>query len=508
MRKIFLLVVLMLYWVELSAQDNGLPIFVKDSLENYITRGMTEWKIPGLAIAIVKDGEVLIMKGFGVTRAGGNDPVDENTLFMIGANTKTFTATTLAILQQEGMLKLDDKVQKWMPEFKLKDNFANKEINITDLLSHRTGFETFQDNFTFWKSNLSKNEIIKKMALMEAPYSLRSEWGYCNAAFVIAGELIQRITGKSWEETVKEKILRPLKMDRTLMLAEEFKTASNKALPHTIIDDRLTTIPVDSIDNLAPAASMSSSAKDMAVWLQVQLDNGTINGEKVISDKAIMATRKPCSIIAADTKDNLTTHFHLYGLGLIINDCNEKLVYSHAGGVDGFLSEVMFIPEESLGIVVLTNSDQNMFFDDLTYEIRDAFLNLTYQDYSDKSLYSFNIKKNRLKAKINSLKKVVKLKKKPALPLDSYAGTYMNQVYGKIEIKAADNDLIIHFSHHPNLTARLEYMQNNSYLCTYSDPTLGIEEIPFKSDHGVITGLTLRLSDAVDPSVYEFVKKR
>jgi CubicO group peptidase (beta-lactamase class C family) len=508
MKKIVPLIVLVFSWYTLSAQDGTLPVFISDSLENYIARGMAEWKIPGLSLAIVKDGEVVFMKGFGVTRTGGNEHVDENTLFMIGANTKAFTATTLSILQEEGLVKLDDKVQKWMPEFKLKDPFTTKEITIADLLSHRTGFETFQKNFSYWKSNLSRAEIIQKMSLMDAPYSLRTEWGYCNAAYVAAGELIPRITGRSWEETVRQKIISPLKMNRTLMLSREFKRASNIALPHTIVDDSLVTLPFDSIDNIAAAGSMSSSAKDMAVWLMAQLDNGTINGEKVISDLAIQAIRKPYSIIGVDTKENLATHFHLYGLGLIINDCNEKLVYSHAGGIDGFLSYLMFVPEESFGIVVLTNSDQNMFFQNLTDQIRDSLLKIPYQDYSDNSLYVYKYNTARANAKINSLKKAVKLNYKPDFPPEKYTGTYINDVYGEIEIKSHNNNLTIQFSHHPDLSGKLEYMQNNVYLCTYSDPTLGIVEIPFKTDHGKITGLTLRVSDAVDPTSYEFIKRK
>jgi CubicO group peptidase (beta-lactamase class C family) len=506
MRKIGLLIPCLLYGFMLSAQERTLPSFVSDSLVNYIKRGITEWKIPGLAIAIVKDGEVVYMKGFGVTSIGGTDSVNENTLFMIGANTKAFTATTLAILQEEKFVSLDDKVQKWMPEFKLKNSFASKEISITDLLSHRTGFETFQDNFTFWKSNLTRKEIIHKMALMDAPYGLRTQWGYSNAAYVAAGELIPRITGKSWEETVKTKILVPLKMNRTLMLSEEFKKDSNIALPHTLVNDRVTTIPVIDIDNLAPAGSMSSSVKDMAVWLQVQLDNGTIDGEKVIPDKAIFAIRKPYSIVDLDTRDDQRSHFQLYGLGLVIYDRNEKLVYSHEGGVDGFLSEVLFVPEESLGVVVLTNLDQNLFFEDLTNEIRDAFLHLPYQDYCDNSLNSYKIRKVQLTHKDNYLKNLVKLNRMPALPFEAYDGTYRNEVYGDIEIKQEDNSLVIHFSHHPDLTGKLEYLKNNSYLCTYSDVTLGIAEIPFKIDHGKVTGLTLSVSETVDPSTYEFIK--
>jgi CubicO group peptidase (beta-lactamase class C family) len=508
MRKTALLIIFVFYLFTLTAQENKLPVFITDSLENYITRGMTKWKIPGLSVAIIKDGEVQFIKGFGVTRAGGKESVNENTLFMIGSNTKAFTATTIAILQAEGKLTLNDKVKKWMPEFRLKDTLASNEIIITDLLSHRIGFETFQGDFTYWTSNLSRADVIHKMALINAIYNFRTKWGYCNAAFLTAGELIPKITGNSWEETVKEKILTPLNMNRTLMLSTDLKTASNAAFPYTIVDEKLTEIPIPYIDNLAPAGSISSCAKDMATWVMLHLNNGKINGIQVIPEKAIQAIRTPYTIMGMDPRDKQETHFYLYGLGLIINDRNGKLVYSHTGGVDGFLSSVMFIPEEKVGIVVLTNTDQNNFFQDLTDEIRDAFLGLPYQDYSDRS---FDVTKNELKkskVRIDSLRNVVKSDNKPGLPLNSYTGKYTNEVYGEITIKIEYSSLNIHFSNHPDLIGKLEYLKNDVFLCTYSNPTMGIVEIPFKVEKDKVSGLTLRVADFVEFTPYIFVKNK
>ncbi len=508
MKKSVFLITFVFYLCTLTAQESKFPVFVTDSLENYITRGMTKWRIPGLSVAIVKDGKVLFIKGFGITRIGSKEPVDANTLFMIGSNTKAFTATTIAMLQEEGKLSLYDKVQKWMPEFKLKDSLASNEIIIADLMSHRIGFETFQGDFTYWTSNLSREEVIHKMSLINGLYGFRTKWGYCNAAFLTAGELIPRITGKSWEETVKEKILAPLKMNRTLMLSKELKRASNAAFPYTIVDDILTELPVPDIDNLAPAGSISSCAKDMATWLLVQLDEGKVDSIQVIPEKAIQAIRMPYSIRGIDPRDKQETHFYLYGLGLAINDRNGKLVYSHTGGVDGFLSSVMFIPEEKIGIVVLTNTDQNNFFQDLTNEICDAFLGLPYQDYSDKSLDIFKKNNNKSKVKIDSLRNVVKLFNKPSFSLENYTGTYTNEVYGDIAIKLEKNNLNIYFSHHPDLIGKLEYLKNEIFLCTYSNPEMGIVEIPFKVENDKISGLTLRVADFIEFTPYIFVKNK
>jgi CubicO group peptidase (beta-lactamase class C family) len=238
MKNFGLIILFLLLSASLIAQDTKLPVFITDSLENYITQGIKDWEIPGLSIAIVKNDKVILAKGYGVTRVGGSEPVNENTLFMIGSNTKAFTATALSILNESGKLSLEDKVQRWMPSFSLKDSLATKEVVIADLLSHRLGFESYQGDFTYWSSNLTRDQVIHKMSLITPAYGFRTKWGYCNAAFVTAGELVPRIIGKSWEETIRDSILIPLRMNRTRMLSEELKGIKNIAYPHTLANKR------------------------------------------------------------------------------------------------------------------------------------------------------------------------------------------------------------------------------------------------------------------------------
>jgi CubicO group peptidase (beta-lactamase class C family) len=187
------------------------PAFVTDSLDGYIIRGLVDWQIPGLAVAVVKDGKVEFIKGYGVREAGKPDRVDENTLFMIGSNTKAFTATALALLEGEKKLSLDDKVRKWLPAFTLHDTLAAREANLRDMLSHRVGMKTFQGDFMYWTSDLSRREVIQKFGALPPTYGFRSRYGYCNAAFLVAGEVIPAAAGVSWEAFVRDRILKPLK---------------------------------------------------------------------------------------------------------------------------------------------------------------------------------------------------------------------------------------------------------------------------------------------------------
>jgi CubicO group peptidase (beta-lactamase class C family) len=489
-----------------AAQEIKLPVFVTDSLDQYIQRGMRDWQIPGLAIAIVKNGKVVFMKGYGVKKAGKIDPVNEETLFMIGSNTKAFTATALAMLDHQKALSLDDKVTRWIPDFRLADPLASREVTVRDLLCHHIGFGTFQGDFTYWTSSLTRGQVIQKMSLIKAPYSFRTKWGYCNAAFVAAGEVVPAVTSKSWEDFVREKILMPLNMKRTLMLSKDLSVTKNAAASHTIYKGKLITLPYPMIDNLAPAGSMSSNVREMSNWLIAQLDLGKFEGKQVIPSEAINKTREPGSYMGVDQRENPETNFYLYGLGFELRDRKGKLIVSHTGGVDGFVSSLVMIPSEKMGVIVLTNNDQNIFFQLLTNEIRDSFLDMPYRGYQ-RGLNNFIIAQQKDRHWLDSLQRLVAKKNIWVTDIKNFTGTYSNEVYGDLQIKQEASGLVINFSNHPGMVGKLEYLQDSTFLCTYSNPTMGIKEIPFRIEQGKVTGLTLRVADFVEFTPYEFVRK-
>ena len=201
------LVLYSLFFLNSFAQT---PSFITDSLNSYIQRGMQQWQIPGLAIAIVKDGKLVLAKGYGVRELGKDDKVDENTLFIIASNSKLFTGVSIAKLDFEKKLSLNDKVTQYIPWFKLYDSNASKMVNVKDLLCHRLGVKTFQGDFTFWDSNLPKDSIVWKMRYLKPPGEFRQDYGYCNSAFLVAGQILEKVTGQTWENYVQENILTPL----------------------------------------------------------------------------------------------------------------------------------------------------------------------------------------------------------------------------------------------------------------------------------------------------------
>jgi CubicO group peptidase (beta-lactamase class C family) len=425
---------------------------------------------------------------------------------MIGSNSKLFTATLLATLADEKKLSLNDKVQKWIPSFRLENKAAGEQAIIRDLLCHRLGFMTFQGDFTYWTGNLSRSEVIEKMGHIKAHYPFRTTWGYTNAAFLTAGQIIPVATGKTWEETLRERIFKPLGMTSSLALSAELPSAANKAVPHTFLNDTLIAIPFPIIDNLAPAGSISSSANDMSKWVLMQLDSGRFGGSQIIPWAAIRETRKPHSIIEDRGPIYNKGHFLLYGLGVEIQEYQDRMLYSHTGGVNGFVSSVKLVPDEKLGIVVLTNTDQNELFEALNWEILDAYLGLPFRNYSKVFLQGFKQGTTALSKRRRELDDSVSHHPAAAFPLSAYTGNYSNEVYGTIRVEAQPQGLKIHFSHHPNLVATLRPLGGNRFYTVFNDPEFGIAVFSFGVKNEQPATLHLKVADFIEYDPYEFTR--
>lgn len=505
MKRLVFFFIILSSFINLTAQE--IPSFITDSLDIYVQHALNQWQIPGAAVLVVKDGRIIVAKGYGVKELGTNDRVDENTLFMIGSNTKAFTGTALAILETEGKLKLEDKVVQYLPDFKMKDEWVTKELNLQDIVSHRMGLETFQGDFIYWTSDLTSDEVIEKFGKLTPKYDFRTKYGYTNAGYVIAGKIIEKVSGLTWEDFLKEKIVNPLEMKRTVLLSEDFMKADNIAKPHTFVEGKMTVLPFQNIDNLAPCGSIGSSINDLSHWIIAQLDSGYYNGINAIPFSSIQKTRQLLSIERRVRHPYNKTHYTLYGMGWEFQDYEGREIVSHTGGVNGFVTSVTLLPEENLGIVVLTNTDQNAFFQSLKWEILDSYLGLPYRNY-DSTFYTGFIKRQDKNS--NWLKEVrdsVAMKLKPELSLSEFEGKYNNDVYGFSELKKVDDTLELTLEHHSRLKGKLEYIGNNRFLCTYSDPTYGFKVFPFKIENGSIKSFDLYVDDFIDYQAYKFIKQ-
>lgn len=482
------------------------PRFVSDSLDNYIERGMKQWQIPGLSISIVKDGKVILQKGYGIREIGKEGKVDENTLFIIASNSKLFTGTSMAKLDVEKKLSLNDKITKYIPWFKLYDSNSTRMVTIKDMLCHRLGTKTFQGDFTFWNSNLPKDSIVWKMRYLKPTGQFRQDYGYCNAAFLVAGQVLQRVTGQTWESYVQDNVLTPLGMSNTYMNTAGLAQRNNVAVPHNNLYTSLVKIPFDNVDNLGPATSMVSNVKDLTKWLLLQLDSGRYEGKRILPWDVLQKTRD-ISILTGSRKSTVyPTHFRGYGLGVYATDYNGKQVYWHTGGAFGHVTNVCFVPEENLGITILTNNDNQNFFEALRYQLLDAYLGVPYTDRS-KFQWGFYIQgKKDADNQLAALKKRVDKKNTPEIPLDYFTGDYFNTVYGKITISKNDDKLICRFQHHPELVGSLEYMDNNEFRVTYSNIGYGIYPARFSLKAGKPVAVEVQVNDFIETDNYLFVK--
>ncbi len=482
------------------------PAFLTDSLDKYIERGMRQWRIPGLAIAIVKDGKVILSKGYGVRELGKEDKMDENTLFIIASNSKLFTGTAVAKLDHEKKLSLNDKITQYIPWFKLYDSNSTRLATVRDMLCHRLGTKTFQGDFTFWDSNLPKDSIVWKMRYLKPAGQFRQDYGYCNSGFLVAGQVLEKVTGQSWEKYVEEHILSPLGMKNTYMNTAGLAQRNNIAYPHNNLYSPLTKIPFDNVDNLGPATSMVSNVKDLTKWLLLQLDSGRYEGKRILPWEVLQKTRD-INILTGSRKSTVyPTHFRGYGLGVYSTDYNGKQVYWHTGGAFGHVTNVCFIPEEKLGITILTNNDNQNFFEALRYQLLDAYLGVPYTDRS-KFQWSFYVQgKKEVDEQVNALKERVDRKNATDIPLDDFTGEYFNTVYGKITISKADNRLICRFQHHPDLLGYMDYMDTNEFRVTYSNIGYGIYPAKFSMKDGKAESVEIKSNDFVESDAYLFVK--
>lgn len=482
------------------------PAFITDSLDKYILREMAAQSLPGLAIAIVKDGKVIVSKGYGVTEIGKTQTVNDSTLFQIASCSKAFTATSLCLLAQQKKLSLNDTVRKYMPNFGLYDPLATSQVTIRDLLCHRIGLQTFQADFLNWNSNLTRQEIISAMAREKPVNGFRARYGYCNAAFLTAGEIIPIVTNQSWDAFVKTTFFDPLQMTRTSTTFATISTDKNACKPHSFWQGKEIVVPYDNVDNFGPAGSINSCVKDLSHWLLMQLDSGRFSGKQIVPFSVLRETRKPQTII--ENRPTAASHFSTYCLGWFSSDYYGKQLFYHDGGADGFLSTVCFVPELNLGITVLANSDNCSLMDDLRKQIIDAYMNLPYKNYATLSFAQMKKEMLEDEKQLKGWKDSVALNNSLPLANINFVGTYVNPVYGKMTITSDGGKLGATFEHHPTMFGKLDYMGNNRFLCSFNSPMWGIYPASFVTVNGKIESVTININPYVDMMPYVFIKQK
>ena len=478
--------------LSLIAQTASVDARLKE-IDEYATKAGQDWKVPGFAMAIVKDDRVIFAKGYGVRKLGEQTPVDERTLFAIASNTKAVTAAAIAMLVDEGKLKWDDPATKHLPGFQLYDPYVTRELTVRDLLSHRSGLATFGGDLLWYDSTYKSDDILRRVRYLKPTSSFRSRYGYQNIMFLAAGQIVAGVTGKSWEQFVRERFLVPLGMTQTTTSITAFKSTDNIASPHNELDGKMRVVRYSNVDGAGPAAALNSSVADMAQWIRLQLGRGKYEGKQFFSAKASREMWSPQTIVPfseQSEKFNPTRHFNTYGLGWFLSDYHGRKVVSHGGGLDGMISQVAMMPEENLGLVVLTNSETQLSTI-MVNKVFDVFLGVPARDWSAELLERARLAKEATKDDEKKLEQERAKDTKPSLSLQSYAGTYGGEMYGEAKVSEENGRLVLRLVPAPNFVGDLEHWQYDTFRVKWR------ESVSYPFPKGFVT-FTLNAQGKVD----------
>ncbi len=447
------------------------------NLDEYAEAVLDLWQAPGLALAVVKDDQVVVARGYGVRELGGDAPVDEGTVFAIASTTKAFTASALAMLVDEGKVGWDDRVTDYLPGFQLHDPYVTRELTIRDLLSHRSGLPR-GDNL-WYLSPFDREEILLRVRYLEPAWSFRSRYGYQNVMFIAAGEIVEAVTGTSWDDFLQERIFEPLGMVSTTTRALD--AIANAATPHGRIQDEVRPISWRDFHNVGGAGAINSSVADMAQWIRLQLGEGLFEGQRLLSDSVIKEMRTPQTVIRpGNNQERLFPESHLsaYGLGWTLQDYRGRLVMRHGGSLDGMRTHVLPIPEEELGVVAITNVNESSVPRAVVWYVADQYLGSTGKEWH-RLLRAADDEARREEEEERAKAESQRLSDThPSRPLPAYAGTYDDELYGTASVTEDNGSLTLQVG--PHFEADLEHWHLDTFRATWKDRYMGRDFVTFR----------------------------
>jgi CubicO group peptidase (beta-lactamase class C family) len=446
-----------------------------DGLDDYVEATLEAWGVPGLGLAVVKDGSVVYARGYGVREKGGDAPVDEHTLFAIGSSSKAFTTASLAMLVDQGKLSWDDPATRYLPSLQLHDPYATRELTVRDLVTHRSGLPRCDQ--VWYGASYDRDEILRRVRHCEPSWSFRSNFGYQNIMYLAAGEVVSEISGTRWDTFVERRIFDPLGMERSSTSVDSLEGMSNVASPHEEIEGEVRPVPWRDIDNVGPAGSINSSVAEMARWLRLQLDEGVFEGDTLVASGGVEEMHSPQMLIDQDSPMRQVLgargHFLAYGLGWFLHDYEGVKVVEHGGAIDGMRAQVAMVPEEELGMVLLTNRGGTSPVTPLMYRIIDAYLDVPETDWSERFLAVADSLEREGEEQERQLRDSRKEGTSPSLEPAAYAGSYTDSLYGTVEVTEDGGELALSLSYH-SFAADLEHWHLDTFRAAWrSEAALG-----------------------------------
>jgi CubicO group peptidase (beta-lactamase class C family) len=468
-------------------------------VDEVVEKAMKEFGAPGCSVVIVRDGEVVYLKGFGVREKGKEEKVTPDTVFPIASCTKAFTATAVAMLDEEGKLKWDDKVRDHLDYFRLSDELADREVTLRDLLCHRTGMPRHD---MLW-SGLSNDsaDVIRRWGKGKPSTSFRSKWEYSNVPFTTAGLIAGKIDKSDWATVIQARIFKPLGMAHSSCTWKEGVSQADHATPHYFgFDKSISAIKWDEIDHAGGAGCVNSSARDMGAWLQFQLSGGKFDGRRLITEKALRETHTSQMLVKPEGPFAIyfpakVTRFVSYGLGWFVHDYRGVTCVSHGGTLTGFRAQCMLVPEKKLGVFVLCNLRPSFVCETVAKAALDVLLGLPAGDWvafhkAQMAILDFNVAAGRAKREAAR-----KPDTKPSLALRQYAGGYSEPAYGRAEVAFENDALLIRWG---RFTFHLEHYHYDTFTAVPvapKDEVLSFDrshfEVQFRlATNGDVEGMT------------------
>jgi len=451
-------------------------------IDKLVEDAMQKFTVAGVAVGVVKDGEIIHAKGYGLKSVETGEKVNEHTSFAIASNTKAFTSAALAILVEEGHLSWQDRVIDHIPEFKMYNDYVTQNFNIQDLLTHRSGLGLGAGDLQFWPSgsDFTMADLLTNFQYFEPTSAFRTKYDYDNVLYVVAGELIKRVSGQSWESFVKQRILAPLGMENSCTLPVSMTKLANLATPHLAVDGKLKTIAWHEHDpdkmNGALGAVLSN-ADDLCSWMLVHLNGGKY-GEKLENQLFSEASQREMwtihTTIPVRPSSRYNPHFSGYGLGWRLSDMNGKMSVSHTGDLSGMLSKTIMIPDLELGVVVLTNSyyGGEGLFSAVSQSIVDSYLGLDDYGWTDRYLASYQASADGTTAEVERVWLAVDAANDDHINPDDFIGIYEDRWFGKVKIYLKDQQLWFSSFRSPALTGSMYFYKANAFVVKWENREL------------------------------------
>lgn len=444
-------------------------------VDKLVNRTLTAFNVPGIAVAIIKDGKVVLAEGYGVKSIDTKEKVDANTLFGIASNSKAFTSAALAMLVDEGKINWDDKVVKYLPNFKMYNDYVTQEFTIRDLLTHRSGLGLGAGDLMIWPdgSDFTAQDIIVNLQYLKPVSAFRTKYDYDNLLYIVAGEVIHVVSGQSWGDFIEQRIMQPLQMNNSAASFVRLKDSSNIIAPHVPIDGKLKVIKRYQNQLFDAAAGIYSSVNDLSKWAIMQMNNGKYgtDNKQLFSEKQHNEMWQLQTIIPTKTRAPYNTHFNGYGLGWFLSDVKGYKQVTHTGGLEGIVTQTTYIPELQLGIIVLTNQQSGAAFNAITNTIKDSYLGITSDDYV--TTYS-----NQMKAHAASADKVtedvwatVAKNKKEKIKGDYKAilGTYRDNWFGEVVISEKKGRVFFASKRSSQLKGEVFFYKKGNYVVKWDN---------------------------------------